>query len=188
VSATPSASPTATPRRTALVLVVPEAQPLVGAFRARHDAAAVARRVPPHVTVLVPFVPPEELSDLVLSELRAHAAGLDAFDADVTHVSTFSGHVWLAPAPRDNFLALIRRTYARFPEYPPYGGDHPDPEPHLTVGQADSPPALAAVAASAERVLGPGLPLSFRVDALTLIREGSDGVWRTVERCPLDGA
>jgi 2'-5' RNA ligase len=188
VSASASASPAATRRRTALVLVVPEAQQLVGAFRARHDAVAVARGVPPHVTVLVPFVPPEELSDLVRSQVRAHAAGLDAFDADVTHVSTFSGHVWLAPAPRDRFLALIRRTYARFPEYPPYGGDHPDPEPHLTVGQADSPAALAAVVASAKRELEPGLPLSFRVDALTLLEEGSDGAWRTVETCALDGA
>jgi hypothetical protein len=188
VSASASASPAATRRRTALVLVVPEAQPLVGAFRARHDPAAVARGVPPHVTVLVPFVPPAELSDLVRSQVRAHAAGLDAFNADVTHVSTFSGHVWLAPAPRDRFLALIRRTYARFPEYPPYGGDHPEPEPHLTVGQAESASALAAMAACAERELEPGLPLPFRVDALTLLEEGSDGVWLTVEVFPLGGA
>jgi 2'-5' RNA ligase len=188
VSAPASASPAATTRRTALVLVVPEAQPLVRAFRARHHAAAVARGVPPHVTVLVPFVPPEELDDLVRSQVRAHAAGLEAFDAEVTRVATFSGHVWLAPAPRDSFLALIRRTDARVPEYPPYGGDHADPEPHLTIGQADSPAALAAATASAERELGPGLPLRFRVDALTLLVEGCDGVWRAVETFPLDGA
>jgi 2'-5' RNA ligase superfamily protein len=187
MSAPASASPAVTTRRTALVLVVPEAQPLVGAFRARHHAAAVARGVPPHVTVLVPFVPPEELDDLVRSEVRVHAAGLDAFDAEITHVATFSGHVWLAPAPRERFVALIRSTYTRFPEHPPYGGDHVEPEPHLTVGQADSSEALAAVKVSAERELAPGLPVRFRVEALTLLEEGNDGVWRPVETFPLDG-
>jgi 2'-5' RNA ligase len=185
---TPTAdSPAATRRRTALVAVVPDVEPLVGAFRALHHAAAVARGVPPHITVLVPFVPPEALDADVRSQVRAHAAGLEAFDAELTRVATFAGHVWLAPAPRERFVALIRRTYERFPEYPPYDGDHPEPEPHLTVGQARSASALAGMAASAERELGPGLPVRFRVAALTLLEEGGDGVWRTVDTCPLGG-
>ena len=122
-----------TSRRTALVVVVAEAEPLVGPVSGAHHAAAVARGVPPHVTVLVPFAAPDALDDAVQSQVRTHAATLDAFDAEVTRVATFTGHVWLAPAPRDRFVALIRRTSERFPAYPPYGGNHPDPEPHLTV-------------------------------------------------------
>jgi 2'-5' RNA ligase len=143
--------------------------------------------VPPHVTVLVPFVAPDALGADVRSHVRAHAAEQLEFDAELTHVATFPDHVWLAPAPRDRFLALIRRTYERFPEYPPYGAEHTEPEPHLTIGQAESAPAVAALAAAAERQLAHGLPLRFRVDALTLLEEGSDGAWSTVEAFPLAG-
>jgi hypothetical protein len=174
-------------RRTALVVVVSEADQLVATFRARHHRAATERRVPPHVTVLVPFVPSDVLEAQVLADVRQHAATLGAFDAELTHVATFSGHVWLAPAPRERFVELIRRTYRRFPEYPPYGGEHPEPEPHLTLGQAESPAALAAMAAVAERQLAPGLPLRFGVEALTLLAEGLDEQWRTVEVFPLAG-
>jgi hypothetical protein len=171
--------------RTALVVVVPEADPLVATFRALHHRAAVERRVPPHVTVLVPFVPPELVDEQLRADVRAHAAALGAFDAELRRVATFSGHVWLAPTPRERFVELIRQIYWRFPDYPPYGGDHPEPEPHLTVGQAESPAELPALAAAAERQLAPGLPLRFRVDALTLLAEGADGVWRTIEAFPL---
>jgi hypothetical protein len=44
-------------RRTGLVVWVPEAEPLVGPFRARFHAHAVARRIVPHVTVLFPRFP-----------------------------------------------------------------------------------------------------------------------------------
>ena len=43
----------ATERRTALVVVVDEATPLVASFRLRHHRRAVERNIPPHVTILV---------------------------------------------------------------------------------------------------------------------------------------
>ena len=175
-------------RRSALVVDVPEAEPLVSRFRAEHDVDAVLRRIPPHVTVLFPFVPVAELGRAIHSRVAAVAGRVRAFDAQLARAATFEGHVWLAPVPRARFVRLMRRVYAAFPLLPPYGGLHPDPEPHLTVGRAASAPALAAVAAAAERELVPALPLSFRVDALALLAEEVDGTWSSADSFPLAGS
>ena len=53
----------------ALVILVPEAEALVGSFRDLHDAGA-AVGVPAHITVLYPFKPPDEIDEAVLERLR----------------------------------------------------------------------------------------------------------------------
>ena len=44
----------------ALIIAVPEAEPLVKALRERFDWSA-AQGVPAHITILYPFIPPEKL-------------------------------------------------------------------------------------------------------------------------------
>ena len=119
----------ATERRTALVVVVDEATPLVASFRLRHHRRAVERNIPPHVTILVPFVPAAALDPAAMAAVKDLFGSLPAFAASLEHVAAFPAHVWLTPAPRERFLALIRRVYERFPEYPPYGGEQAEPEP-----------------------------------------------------------
>lgn len=167
-------------RRTALVVVVDGAEPLVGSFRLRHDKRAVDRRIPPHVTVLIPFVPAAELDREVRADLESFYRDSRGFAATLSRIAAFPQHVWLAPEPRARFLALIRSTYARFPQYPPYGGEHPEPEPHLTVGEADAGSDLGPLLAAAECELAPGLPLPFRVERVTLLAEGADATWNHV--------
>ena len=171
--------------RTALVVLVPEADRLVGTFRNRHHADSVARGIPPHITVLFPFVPAAEVGREPVAAVRALAGVATAFEARLTRVATFDGHVWLEPAPRDRFVGLIREASAAFPSFPPYGGVHAGPVPHLTVGQASSSTELSVIEAAARRELGSGLPLVFRVDALTLLEELADGSWRSARRFPL---
>ena len=62
---------------TALVVLVPEAEPVVAAHRLRHDPAA-ADGVPAHVTVLYPFR--TEPDDTTLEAVAAIAAAVPAFD------------------------------------------------------------------------------------------------------------
>ena len=164
-------------RRTALVVVVDEAERLVEPFRRRHDSRAVDRRIPPHVTVLFPFVPVAELDRAVNGELESLFRSSPAFDATLGHVAAFPQHVWLVPEPRDRFLALIRDTCARFPDYPRYGGAHAEPVPHLTVGEVEDGSDVESLVAVAEHELTPGLPLRFRVERVTLLAEGTDGTW-----------
>jgi 2'-5' RNA ligase len=179
----PERGPSAT-RRTQLAVWVPEAEPLVGPFRARFHASAVAQRVVPHVTVLSPFVAAVQLDDALRAGLTSHFAGLASFDASLDGVGAFAQHVWLAPSPRERFVELIRGTCARFPAHPPYEGLHVEPEPHLTIGEAAGQVTVEVVLEAA-RDLEDDLPVPFRVDAVWLFEEQHDGTWAVSSRFPL---
>jgi hypothetical protein len=84
------------PEQTAVVIAVPEAEPLVGDLRAALDAHAAAGG-PAHVTVLYPFLP---LDRIDLPALRAAIAATPAFTATFRRVGWFGDDaVWLAPEP-----------------------------------------------------------------------------------------
>jgi hypothetical protein len=172
------------PRRTALSVCVPEAEPVTAAFRARFFGRAMALHIPPHVTVLFPFVPVDEVGR-VWDRLTALTASLRAFDAELVDVRRFDEHVWLAPGPRERWLELIDVTCRCFPETPPYEGAFERPEPHLTVGEATGDIPTESILEAAERELAPQLPLRFRVEELSLLEEQADGTWSIAARLPL---
>jgi 2'-5' RNA ligase len=159
--------------RAALVLVLPE--PRLEALRARFDAKAVAAGIPLHVTLLFPF----GLGENGLGELFARWSPLRF---SLTRVETFPDAVWLAPEPDAELRARILEVYARYPQYPPYGGEFPDPVPHATVGQPVD--VAEAVRAAAE----PLLPVELEVRAATLIEEVAPDRWRAGESFPFEGA
>jgi hypothetical protein len=66
------------PDESALVVLVPEAEPLVKPFRDRYDPSAAAG-VPAHITLLYPFKPPDEIDSTVLENLRRLFCGFSSF-------------------------------------------------------------------------------------------------------------
>ncbi|MEM9513954.1 MAG: 2'-5' RNA ligase family protein [Actinomycetota bacterium] len=121
----------------ALVVEVPAAEPIIGRWRIGHDPVA-RRGVPAHVTVLYPFVPPDELSDAVFGDVAAAIAPVSRFGFELTTVDEFPGVVvWLRPDPEAPFRDLTERLHRAFPDHPPYGGRHLDAQPHLTVAMTD---------------------------------------------------
>lgn len=163
-------------RRTALLVCPPEVDSLVGPFRARFDAVKVAKRIPPHVTILYPFAPADEI-DRFLRPLETLVADFAPFDAALVGIRRFEDHVWLAPVPCERWLALIDVTCGRFPEMKPYGGAFSDHEPHLTVGEAGPDVDTETLVGTAARELAPHLPVRFRVDSLSLLEERDDATW-----------
>ena len=117
---------------TALVVPIPEAEPVVGAYRQKHDPSA-AWGILPHVTVLTPFVTPSRVDDALLAELAALFADMPAFACRFETAGRFPGIVYLAPRPADRFRAITQRLVAQFPDCPPYGGEFERVVPHLTV-------------------------------------------------------
>ena len=172
-------------RRTALLIPVREAEPLVGDFRRRHDAGAVARRIPPHVTVLFPFVPADAIDEELLATVAEHFAGLSGFEAELRGIGHFDDYVWLGPQPRDRWVRLLGATWERFPEHPPYESQDIEPEPHLTIAAVNDPLVAVELAALAENELGAGLPFRFEADGVSLFEEQGDGTWRETARFPL---
>ena len=167
--------------QTALIVAVPEAESLVGAWRERYDNASLG--VPAHVTLLAPFVPSEELGDPLLVELRQLFAAEPAFSFSLPRVARFEGVAWLAPEPDEPFRHLIELICSRYPDYPPYEGIHDEVIPHLTVALGD-----AALQDRIEAELSPALPIEARAREVTLLEEQADGSWRTRERFPLRGS
>ncbi|WP_329130372.1 2'-5' RNA ligase family protein [Streptomyces sp. NBC_01476] len=154
---------------TALLITVPEADPLVGAVREKHDASARSG-IPAHVTVLYPFLPDDRIDDGVLAELREMFAGHEEFTLDFTGFGRFPELLWLAPEADGPVRALTAAAEARWPEAPPYGGAFDDVIPHLTVAVKLPVETFDAM----ERELAPGLPLRTRVSGVHLVV--NDGV------------
>jgi hypothetical protein len=166
---------------TALVVVVPEAEPLVADWRAKHDWSA-QRGVPAHITLLYPFIPTDRVDDVVLQELQALFAGCRPFSIGLPRVSRFDEVAWLAPEPSEPFAELTRLIVERFPDYPPYGGLHDEVIPHLTVAEGGR-----ALQDDVEAALSPQLPITASVSDVAFLFEGADGLWREAHRFPLDG-
>lgn len=162
----------------AVVVLVPEAEPVVAAQRLRHDPAA-ALGVPAHVTILYPFC--SVIDDVTTARVTEICRSFGSFPASFATVGRFPGEVvWLRPEPSDAFSALIAAFVEAFPDYPPYGGAVPDPIPHLTVadGVDDS------IADSLERTLLAHLPVSTVVENVALLVE-NDGRWSVARSYPL---
>jgi 2'-5' RNA ligase len=155
--------------RTALVVVVPEADAPVRNIRLRHDSSA-ARGVPAHITLLFPFAPSTEIDEEALAHLFA---GHSVFDFNLDRVEYWDdGIVWLHPEPSEPFENLTTAIWERWPDWPPYEGAHKKIVPHLTVSEEPIHVELE-------------LPIHSRADAVSLIEEAPDGTWSTRRVFPL---
>lgn len=164
--------------QTALILPVPEAEPLVHTWRARFDKHA-AQGVPAHVTLLSPFLP-EAAARAALPRvlgLLGRRTPRFTFRALVR----WPGLAVLRPEP-DDWFRRITRALCEAHGLLPYAGKHGATfEPHLTVAYGAEVPALTrarfdAIAAD----LDPRLPLTCVGRQVQLIvREGQR--WRLAE-------
>ena len=93
-------------RQSAVPLIpAPEAETLVGDWRAVHDPSA-RRGVPAHVTLVVPWVPPEQIKQEHLDELAELLADQEPFEYTLEKVCWFGERVlWLGPSPAAPFQA-----------------------------------------------------------------------------------
>jgi hypothetical protein len=139
----------------AVLLCVPEAEPLVHTWRSTGDPSA-ARGVPAHVTLLSPFLPADEIDAGVLAELEWFFAGVDAFGMRFAELGCFESDGVLYLEPQGESLEQLAAALAlRWPECPPYEGRHAEPHPHLTFVRTHD----GALRARAEAAVQRGLPL-----------------------------
>jgi 2'-5' RNA ligase len=164
--------------RSAVLVRVPEAEPVVGEWRRRYTLDGPAG-IPAHVTILFPFVEPERLGEAEgrLAELVAAAA---AFDLTFARTARWPELLDLVPEPAEPFAALTRAVERDWPDHPPYGGAHETIVPHLTIAESADPALLDRIAAEVE----PQLPIVTRVREASLFVEDRGGRWREHGRLP----
>ncbi|MGW0752939.1 2'-5' RNA ligase family protein [Streptomyces sp. NPDC002587] len=166
------------PGTTAVVIVLPDATPLLEA--AWHiDPALVRRGVPAHVSLLYPFVPEPALTDQDEKDVRSLAASFPAADLLLEEVMTASGFVAVTVPGLQPIVDAFR---AQWPGLRPYRGRFgARPAAHVTVAMgADTPAATARVRAA----IGTLLPLHTRAAAVQLVVLTEEG-WQSRFTVPL---
>jgi 2'-5' RNA ligase len=171
--------------RSAVVIALDEALPVLAAARRRLSPAEVEREIPLHLTLLFPFAPRDEL-DEVVPVLAAVAAGHPAFELRLTAIGEFPGVVYAEPEPSAELGALMRAIWAAFPRWPPYGGTYDDPHPHVTlVTPADDRERDLALVALRREVT---LPMSTTVEVISVLEEREPDRWGVACELPLGRA
>lgn len=127
--------------------------------------------LPPHVTVLHPFLGARHAGPRLSRELVEVFGAVPAFDFALTAVARFPGVLYLAPEPSAPFVVLTKLCTGRWPDHPPYRGAYDEIIPHLTVAEGPEPPGLA------DR-LAAELPLRARAEELWLMAPVRRSGWR----------
>ncbi|TET98972.1 MAG: 2'-5' RNA ligase family protein [Anaerolineales bacterium] len=148
---------------TALLIIPPKpVQVFCFPIRERYDIESFKSNVPAHITLLYPFVPPDQV-DTAIEELNRLCAGIPPFDVTIDHYGTFKGAIFLEPSDPDPIVQLHHQLSQIFPEYPVYGGEHgSELHPHLTLARFDDPEEADNIE------LPPAPSFSFTVDKIHL--------------------
>ena len=160
---------------TAFIVRVPKAEAHVASLRNRFDAS-VHLGVPAHITVLVPFMAPDQINQSVLAQIRATLSQVPSFAFTLSQVRRFPATAYLAPVPAEPFIALTEALVRTFPEFPPFRGEHESIVPHLTVATGNASEAEVA-AAELQAVIQSNGPISGFCSSVSLL-ENSSGLWR----------
>ncbi|HTU67192.1 MAG TPA: 2'-5' RNA ligase family protein [Steroidobacteraceae bacterium] len=166
---------------TALICRVPEAERYIARYRDRYDPSA-RRNVPAHVTVLYPFMPPDQVDADVLATLAAIARAVPCFDYRLARTQRFPVALYLEPDPDAPHAGLTSSVYRAFPDYPPFEGKFASVVPHVTVAHGDE--ALLCEIEVELKIALPANGVQARCSELVLI-ENSSGRWEPMHVFPL---
>lgn len=167
--------------RSAVIVTVPEAEPVVGGWRMQHTFDAPLG-IPSHVTVLFPFVPSKRVVE-VEERVAELVAAAPEFDLLFARTARFTDVLYLDPEPAQPFLELTGAIAAEWPEHPPYEGAFETVIPHLTVAESEDSALLERIADEVK----PQLPIETRVREASLFVEDDAGHWHEHSRVPLGG-
>lgn len=159
----------------ALIVKVPEAEPVVSPLRARFDGTSHLG-VPAHITILFPFMGPDSITPAVLQRLQLALNSVPAFSYALTSIGRFEATTYLAPSLPEPFISLTTTVTRAFPKFPPYGGLHAGITPHLTVAHGD-PNNAAAAAIELEMRIREFPTIQARCSSVSLL-ENSSGMWQ----------
>jgi 2'-5' RNA ligase len=124
---------------TALLIIPPaKVQTFAYPIRELHDAASF-NQVPAHITLLYPFVPPDQV-DEAIARLTPLCASFPPFEVVIDSYGRFNDTLFLEPSNPKMILELYKLLIKTFPEYPAYEGEHgPELRPHLTLARFEKP-------------------------------------------------
>lgn len=142
--------------------------------------------VPPHITLLYPWV--DAVTDDDLEKVRRVASANAAFEVSFTEVAAFAaGAVYLRPEPDLPLRRLMADLAHEFPNTPLYGGAIADPVPHLTIARTEPGAATDRMRRRIAASLASRLPFTASVSTLAVMAQLDDRSWRTRTEIALGG-
>jgi hypothetical protein len=133
-----------------LLLITPDADPVVGAWRAEHDSAA-RHGIPAHVTVRTPFLPPEQWAGPELSQLEVFLP----LPVTLARLEDRPGALVIVAEPDDELREITDATTRMWPTLPPHKASIRPFAYHATVVRTEDPRVRSAAA----EAIAPYLPL-----------------------------
>lgn len=152
-------------------------------LRMQYDPSAAAG-VPPHITLMFPFIPLADLTEGTIQALEKLISGTGTFQFSLTGVNQFEqGVVYLEPEPAGPFVDLSRRISRQFGILP-FGGDFgAEPVPHLTVAILES----AELRQQLMNQLRAVVPMVIVAEQAWLMSGSNASAWNIVRRMPFRG-
>jgi hypothetical protein len=157
---------------TVLLFAFPELK-LGSDLRTRYDRSA-REGMPPHVTLIYPFLPLHEIDGRRLRELTNFFAATTQFKVRLDGIAGFPGVVYLVPQPTERFVELVNGLVRLYPQVPPYGGIFQSVIPHMTLAESADPEVQDGLMSE----VAPLLPIETKATEVWLmVRRG--GRWKT---------
>jgi 2'-5' RNA ligase len=149
----------------AVVVRVPAFDEPIDTLRGRFMLPRKPNGIAPHITLMVPFLPRDELAEqTTLTGLREVCAAVDRFDVTFARTARFPHVLYLVPEPAEPLIALSAALMGRWPQLAPYAGTEKQLIPHLTVTTGRPPKVFHQV----EEALRPLLPVRVQITAAQL--------------------
>jgi 2'-5' RNA ligase len=122
------------------LLIIPPRKVQAFAYPLREEFDAESfNRVPAHITLLYPFVPSDQVAEIIPT-LEALCAGIPAFEIELDRYGRFEDAIFLESSKPDKLQDLYQQLINTFPDYPAYKGEHgTDLHPHLTLARFEDP-------------------------------------------------
>ena len=136
-----------------LLLMTPDAEPLVARWRIEHDVYA-RHGIPAHVTVRTPFLPSEQWRDPRLTALSE----LIPVELTLARLENRPGALVIVVEPDHQLREITDAVGSAWPALPPHRGNRPDLAYHLTVVRTED----EGIRSEAADDLAPHLPLRVR--------------------------
>jgi 2'-5' RNA ligase len=171
--------------RSAIAIRVPEAEALVAPFRAKHDPSAAAG-MSAHITLLYPFLPPDEIDEGVLNRLGKTVRQFAVFNFSLAAIRQFDpGVLYLAPEPDEQFRRMTLAIWQAWLQSLPYSGQYAEIIPHLTIAEVSTTRLRDRIAIDFAQAAAGKLPIRARATAATLLGKRSER-WRVRADLPLN--
>lgn len=169
---------------TSLVILVPDAEPVVSPFRQKYDPSA-PQGMPAHITINYPFQADIPSYPELYAKLDALFSKYPPIQFSLVSINQFPGVLYLEPAPVYPFIDLIQSVATEFPESPPYKGEFSEAIPHLTVAQSDIGDEFKKIKSRFIEASIGDLPVQIKAKKISLMNNKS-GIWKLRKQFPLN--